>query len=423
MNRDLNIELTNEDLAMDACSFYLKHERQLHEAFPWKEPTRISYRKYIEQLAPYLHRYSLWESNVEIFSEAIELLNQGREQKYAENTKKTIQSVIKDVCCFAEIYSKKIYRKPYPVSSRTVGRRQNDREGQRETTSERITRKLRTPKSLTILEELKLLRIINLHYLVSSYAMGLAILFYMGLRPGECAGLKFGDIRPLKEHPEINCLYVYSQIRTTREETNSLKTANAYRKLPIPEELNKLLIARRELVERRVGEASNCPIVTRTEASDGLKVHCNPNTFATYCKNVLRDICGSDELIDSAGKIAKAEGRPEAEATSYLLRRNLATASLAVCGLDADEAKYLLGHAIETQDEKRSDYLNPDFLYRLWQKINLRSFSAEQVKSTDNKPEANQRREQARVERVNITTEYAEAIQKTRNRSEGKTKD
>ena len=157
-----------------------------------------------------------------------------------------------------------------------------------------------------------------------------------------------------------------------------------------------------------------------------------------------------------------------------MLRRNFATSLLAVCCMEADEIKYLLGHAIETMYEKRRDYLNPDTLYHLWQKENLRSFFAVpkkeftidahalsvQQKSAfisvpdayiKNHPEgvllhiyntdvndrikiiiqegtaktismlsSNQYVPQKRAERVNIRAEYAEAMRKTKNRSKEK---
>ena len=45
-----------------------------------------------------------------------------------------------------------------------------------------------------------------------------------------------------------------------------------------------------------------------------------------------------------------------------------------VCGMDDDELKYLMGHAIGTSNENRHDFVNPDTLFQLWDKLNLRSY-------------------------------------------------
>ena len=367
MKKDLAIIVTEQDLARDVCDFFRSFETQLHEAFQWIAATRNSYRNYIDQLTPYTKGIALWEANSDIFSRAIAELNSRRRKKYAEGTLNTIRSVINDVCYFAEVYSQGRYR------NSLWGTTWSASFDKKETPEKKIAHRLKIPKSLNMLEEIKLLNAAKEEYFHNSNAIGLAIMFYMGLRPGECAGLKYGDIRPLEGYPGVNCFYIHTQIRTTREKTNSLKTENAYRVLPIPKELDDMLRHRRSNIEKRVKDISSCPIVSKNE-TDGLTEYCNPNVFMSYCKNQLREAKVSEEVVLGAAREAKADGRGEAEATSYLLRRNYATDLLAVCGLEADEIKYLFGHAIYTLDESRRDYLNPDVLYRLWQKENIRSF-------------------------------------------------
>lgn len=371
MRKDLKIIVSEDDLLLDACSFYLRFEKGLYNAFNWMEPTRDAYGNYIRQLAPHLKDRTLLESNADIFSEAIELLNQKRRRKYSAATLKTIQSVINDICYFAEVYSDGKY------SNAIWGTTWHSEDTSRSSKSidNIIEKKLATPKSLSLLEEIKLLNIVRRDHTADSFAVGLAIMFYMGLRPGECAGLKYGDIRPLRGHHEVNCLYVHSQIRSTKEKTSSLKTENAYRVLPIPRELDVMLQDRIKEVKERCESITDLPIVCKSEVE--LHIPCNPNIFAEYCKMNLREVSVKEATVCEAAEASKAEGMGEAAATSYLLRRNFATALLAVCGLDADEIKYLMGHAIYTTDEKRRDYLNPDVLFRLWEKENIRSFFSE----------------------------------------------
>ncbi len=469
MRKDLGIIVPEAALAFDLCEFFRRYELQLHKAFLWQEATQNSYRNYIDQLEPYTRGIPLWEANSDTFSKAIAELNRRRKKEYAEGTLNTFRSVINDVCYFAEVYSQGRYR------NALWGTMWSTSFQKKETPEKKIAQKLKLPKSLNLLEEIKLMNVVKDEHFHNSNAMGLAIMFYMGLRPGECAGLKYGDIRPLEGYPGVNCLYIHTQIRTTREKTNSLKTENAYRVLPIPKELDDMLRHRRSYVEKRVKDIANCPIVCKND-TDGLTEYCNPNVFTSYCKNQLREAKVSEEVVLGAAREAKADARGEAEATSYLLRRNYATDLLAVCGLEADEIKYLLGHAIYTLDESRRDYLNPDVLYRLWQKENIRSFffkpkgvfyldkeelsvhqkqaaivvSADyfeehpegvtlQIHNTDvndrvkiivqeGSPTSvrvlsfNQQVPMKRAERINIRAEFSEALSTSRKRSEGRSR-
>ena len=373
MKRDLKVAVTEEDLMHDACSFYYHFRFHLRRAFGWADTTLKSYGNYIDQLKPYLKDIPLKDTDIDTFLNAITLLNAARKKKYNNNTLKTIKSVINDICRFAECYS---YGKYHNVLWGTTWHKDKEIDYLKEIGKDIqkiIEKKLAVPKSLSLREEVSLISNVRDTVAKESYAVGLAIMFYMGLRPGECAGLKYGDIRPLKGHPEVNCLYVYSQIRTSKEATSTLKTENAYRVLPIPRELNEMLEERKEYLLRRFDTISDLPIICK-DNNAVLTAPCNPNKFAEYCKYKLREIEVQEATLRDAAEESAAEGRGEEAATSYLLRRNFATAMLAVCGLEADEIKYLMGHAIETLNESRYDYLNPNVLYRIWEKENIRSY-------------------------------------------------
>lgn len=380
MKKDLGIIVSDEDLMLDACSFYGLHKLEFYKAFEWDASTKKIYENYIMQLVPYLKEIPLMDSNIDTFSTAIFSMNHAREKKYVTATIKSIQSVIADICYFAEVYSNGKYHNvlwgttwrgdggtiPKKVKGKSVDKINEKR--------------LSTPKSLSLLEEIKILDIVRRDIVKNSYAAGMGIMFYMGLRPGECAGLKYGDIRPLMGHPEVKCLYVYSQIRTTKQATNELKTQNAYRVLPIPRELDMLLQKRMKFLQDHFGDVASFPIVCKREKdTDAITLPCNPNVFAEYCKNKLREVSVKETTLREAAEASKVEGRSEAAATSYLLRRNFATALLAVCGLEADEVKFLMGHAIYTLNESRRDYVNPDVLYRLWEKENIRSYFSKNI--------------------------------------------
>lgn len=173
MKKDLAIIVTEQDLARDVCDFFRSFETQLHEAFQWIAATRNSYRNYIDQLTPYTKGIALWEANSDIFSRAIAELNSRRRKKYAEGTLNTIRSVINDVCYFAEVYSQGRYR------NSLWGTTWSASFDKKETPEKKIAHRLKIPKSLNMLEEIKLLNAAKEEYFHNSNAIGLAIMFYI----------------------------------------------------------------------------------------------------------------------------------------------------------------------------------------------------------------------------------------------------
>lgn len=375
MNKNLGYSIPSADLSLDLCSFFIKYQYELQKAFGWIYTTENTYENYIYQLRPFLKNIPLTESSDTIFSQAIDEMNGQKKKPYSKNTIKVFYSIINDVYYFAETYSADKFINVLWGTS--LDKNPDAKKEIVNSVEQQIEQKMALPRSLSLSEEIKLIDIVKGTYLTNSFSLGLAIMFYMGLRPGECCGLTYGCIRPLLGYPDVNCLYIYNQIRDKKDLTNSLKTENSYRILPIPDELNEMIQKRKAFISKRISNLSNRPIVCHDEGS-GLSTVCNPTLFANYCKNRLREVSVKEDVMLAMAKEASAEGRGEAAATSYLLRRNFATALLSICSMEDDEIKFLMGHAIYTLDESRRDYLNPDVIYRIWQKLNRRRYFSKQ---------------------------------------------
>lgn len=202
--------------------------------------------------------------------------------------------------------------------------------------------------------------------------MALALMLYLGLRPSECLGLTFGDIRPLYGHEDqIRCIYVYKQRKQDEAVDYRLKTHNAYRILPIPSELDALLRQREKGMRTRLdGDISEYPIVCKDTK---WSIPCKRRTALELCAGLLRKEFKDEEVIaDLTAEMNRDTAFEEKDITSYLLRRNFATAMISVCGMEEDELQYLMGHDILDEQEVRSDFTDADFLARIWRKMNRR---------------------------------------------------
>ena len=290
--------------------------------------------------------------------------------------------IFRDLCRFAERCSDGLYfdvcaneqwripqaAKQKPLAQRTKADIARERKAQ-------IRRATRLPRSLTLLQEQHLVRQLTRHYARRGSYMALALMLYLGLRPSECLGLTFGDIRPLYGYEDqIRCLYVYKQRKGDEAVDYRLKTRNAYRILPIPSELDALLRQREKGMRTRLdGDISAYPIVCKDTK---WITPCKRRTALELCAGLLRKEFNDENVIaDLTVEMNRDTAFEEKDITSYLLRRNFATAMVSVCGMEEDELQYLMGHDILDEQEVRSDFTDADFLARIWRKMNRRVLS------------------------------------------------
>ena len=140
-------------------------------------------------------------------------------------------------------------------------------------------------------------------------------------------------------------------------------------------ELDSLIQRREEYLIRQLPHGSDLSEYRILCDDNDPLLDCNPKKFMKLCKDTLRDCAVKESVLNEMTKLIQTESENgESSPTSYLLRRNFATALSAVCGMEDDEIKYEIGHALYLMEERRSDFLNPDKLFDLWKKLNRRRY-------------------------------------------------
>lgn len=368
------IKVTEDDLALPFADFFEKCK----EGFGWKDATKRQYTRYVARVAVALGNLPFEDIDEPTFRQATEQVRRGSSED-SDTTLSIMVSVFHDLCRFAEKHSEGLYfdvcvnqewrQAETEQVKKPLAERTHDEIAQEN--KARIRRATRLPRSLTILQEQHLVKRLRKNYARRGSYMALAMMLYLGLRPAECLGVTFGDIRSLPGYEGIRCLYVYKQRKDDATVDCRLKTRNAYRILPIPQELDDLLRQREKGMRKRLtGDLSAYPVVckdTKWEAP------CRRRTAMEVCTGILRqEFKDSAVICDLTAEMQRDTAFEEKDITAYLLRRNFATAMVGVCGMEEDELQYLMGHDITDEQEQRSDFLSTDMLARIWEKMNRR---------------------------------------------------
>lgn len=378
MKMPTGIRLTSEDLQLPLLDFFKRFCRE----FGWVPSTIEQYTRYIEIVDEKLDGAPFEEIDELNFREAVQKVREQsrRKKPYSDRTLEMMVGIFRDLCRFAERCSDGLYfdvcaNQAWRVSPTAETKKPVGKKTKADIARERreqIQRATRLPRSLTLLQEQHLIRQLTRNYVRRGSYMALAMMLYLGMRPSECLGLTFGDIRPLYGYQdEIRCLYIYKQRKEDNAVDYRLKTRNAYRILPIPSELDALLRQREKGMRTRLdGDLSAYPIVCK----DTKWIEpCKRRTALELCAGLLRKEFRDETVIaDLTTEMNRDAAFEEKDITAYLLRRNFATAMVSVCGMEEDELQYLMGHDILDEQEMRSDFTDADFLARLWRKMNRR---------------------------------------------------
>ena len=377
MKMPTGIRLTNEDLQLSLYAFFNRYCKE----FGWAPSTITQYERYMKKIDDVLAPLTFEEIDEPMVQEAAQKVRMSSRRKngFSDSTLEMMVSIFRDLCRFAEHCADGLYfdvcanqkwrfpevEKKTPLAQRTKAEIEQERK-------EQIRRATRLPRSLTLLQEQHLVRQLTRNYARRGSYMALALMLYLGLRPSECLGVTFGDIRPLYGYEDqIRCIYIYKQRKNDETVNYRLKTRNAYRILPIPSELDALLRQREKGMRTRLsGDLSEYPIVCKdTKWSEA----CKRRTALELCAGLLRkEFQDQQAIADLTAEMNQDTAFEEKDITSYLLRRNFATAMVSVCGMEEDELQYLMGHDILDEQEVRSDFTDADFLARIWRKMNRR---------------------------------------------------
>ncbi len=236
-------------------------------------------------------------------------------------------------------------------------------------------------KSFTIHEELQIFhRLMKDPMSISGEELGLLIMFFTGVRNNEACGINYGDIKPMIEHPDSKCLWLY---QTTQLDSNQLKasgkTRNADRILPILNNLSEFITMRMNYIEDLISEGTlrlegeyedktllDLPVVCRGSQYTN---RCSARDLTSTGRELLKEITFSSKEMATLDEILHSndfynEGIKEKDPTTYLFRRNAGT-HFYTLGFSMAEIQYYIGQAVEDLYEDRNSFANEEKLYAL----------------------------------------------------------
>ena len=373
---------------LGALSYCYKYISSKH----WKnEKTRKqNMQLYNNKILPSIKDHNskcIWQLTKEDYEDAINTIREkgfiknGKQCYYAESTIRNFQFLIYIVVFHAAVFqlcddvlwgTDFVLRKEKPDDSETD-----------DITEEKIVLK----KSLTVKQEKDLFQALTEDIRMDGAAVGLLLMFGLGLRNAEACGLNYGDIKPLRNHKDCNVAWIY---KSTMIGTNELqaggKTINSGRIIPVPERIYRFLYRRKmcilrilqdhpDIKQKEEYDINNMPICCDGSIGADLKIfikRCSANNLSSIAppyfekaKITSKQIAYIDAELSDTGtaKILK-----EKDAKAYLLRRNYAT-HLQILGLSTAEIQYLIGHDVEDAYESRNEFVNEERLYEMHRKL------------------------------------------------------
>lgn len=215
--------------------------------------------------------------------------------------------------------------------------------------------------------------------------IGLALMFFLGLRNNEACGLDYSAIKPVGQQGR-KCAYIY---QSTSVGGNKLKpggkTANAIRMVPCPFFLVDFLEKRLEFIKTSVGQLDlseengsvrGLPIVCKKD----LATRCGTTDLTKAGRRFFREMkIGTMAMyeqirVDALEQISQGSYLIEKDPTPYLFRRNYAT-HLYCLGFPEAEIQYLIGHEIEDYQRYRNFYTNLDEINSFFERMEMHPFN------------------------------------------------
>ena len=253
--------------------------------------------------------------------------------------------------------------------------------------SKRNRHLLSVRKSLTVEQNIVIaIKLLKSPKDITGEDLGLLLMFFCGLRNNEAVSVTYGDLKPLDGHPGVWCLYIS---KSTKEKSvarkASGKTPNSPRILPLPTVLSGFLLERKKYIEGLYSKGKiDLEGTNPVFGVNGLLMACHGKKYNTACqaddlgrqaKKLFDTIPGVDfdslRVLDlERMQNEEVGGFFEKEPTAYLFRHNLAT-MLYNIGFESHEVQYYIGHDIENTEMIRNDFVNPEILYHLWEKIEM----------------------------------------------------
>ena len=238
------------------------------------------------------------------------------------------------------------------------------------------------PRSLTIPENIEMNKLLLNPMCPDGRKSGLVVMAYTGVRNNEACGLYFRDFIEMTINPGNYYIRIHetTEINSSKHKLSG-KTYNSPRVLPVLDALATYLIKRMDFISTNIsfplvnkyGEVFNSvldmPIASK---KDDLSIGCSSYDLSVAGREFLREEMQFKESRVSGicYSMSKEEDErfKEKDPTTYLLRRNFAT-WLYILGLTEKECFYYIGHKLDSNTKKRSDFVDEELLMRIKKKL------------------------------------------------------
>lgn len=230
-------------------------------------------------------------------------------------------------------------------------------------------------KSLSMNELRKLYTMIETGIEADGRYAGMALMIFSGVRPRECRAICWRDIEEFIDEPNSYYLKIYKSINRQNIVDSSMKTPNAYRKIPIHKELGLLLKKRWNFI-KSLGATQDSYICCMMNNFD---MPCPDHLFANLTKTRLHACITNTVMADlslsmAADMISEDQERSADEfrhLSLYILRKSFCTWLFSSTELDEMERLYLMGHKmLQSRKDLRPIYNDEDRLQLILQKMN-----------------------------------------------------
>lgn len=230
-------------------------------------------------------------------------------------------------------------------------------------------------KSFGVNEEKKIFNAIATNPMQRGQAMGLLLMFALGLRNGEACGVDYEDFREVTYNGiSFHVLWVYkSTISGSDVLQSGGKTGNADRVIPVPNKLMNLIKKRQALLQEELGvNIEKLPVACLEQKYD---TRCDANRLSSAARRLFREVGISSHVLYflelALESDSEFQGMVEREPTAYFFRRNVGTI-MHILGLTDSEIQYIIGHDIEDMYETRNEFLTIEKLYTIKVKLDQR---------------------------------------------------
>ncbi|MBQ2783352.1 MAG: hypothetical protein IJO41_05410 [Oscillospiraceae bacterium] len=224
---------------------------------------------------------------------------------------------------------------------------------------------LKERRGLTVEQDERLIARLMTDLLIDSRAIGLIIIRYTGIRPGELLYLRWKHLKFFTDKNGRTYLVIRDTVDRNGKPKKRGKTPNSIRPIPVHGELQIIIDKYCSFLRETYGEdIGNLPICRNNLQSDQ---PCKYNQLVNYAALVLREVLDDASMLpyvrsflaDMESGVYKGRGE---NIRLYLLRKAFYTSLLAQAQLDANDKYYIMGHAVRGGHKGKRGPLDKKYL-------------------------------------------------------------